>query len=404
MAGALRADPAYGFDRHLTTAGAAAALAVWKTVPDLVRERSNRSNRISGMRRDINGFAQAVESLAAEMMPVLSELPVQGLIDILRERAETARAVRARHDDAKVRLELAEGKLATARAAQEVASMALRRLSSLLAEGADPRAELDRLRRRDLLRAQMAERRKEFAQRAEGYSEWAVRTELPGFDRNRAQLDAEELEKRSEMLHADNDRLYAALGQKQLQRDQLQAGAGSELAAFERSIAETDIVVSARQWAVRKIASIMLGAAIEKHREAQSDPLLNRAGKLFSTLTGGAFSGVLQDYGEDDQPRLVGQRKNGGRVAIAGMSEGTRDQLYLALRLAYIEDYATRAEPIPFIGDDIFQTFDDERTAAGINAFASTSAVFQPILFTHHLSVVAIARRALGPDLDYIEL
>ena len=113
---------------------------------------------------------------------------------------------------------------------------------------------------------------------------------------------------------------------------------------------------------------------------------------------------MLQDYGEDDQPRLVGQRKNGGRVAIAGMSEGTRDQLYLALRLAYIEDYATRAEPIPFIGDDIFQTFDDERTAAGINAFASTSAVFQPILFTHHLSVVAIARRALGPDLDYIEL
>jgi len=86
------------------------------------------------------------------------------------------------------------------------------------------------------------------------------------------------------------------------------------------------------------------------------------------------------------------------------MSEGTRDQLYLALRLAYIEDYADRTEPVPFIGDDIFQTFDDDRTESGIRAFASTSGVFQPILFTHHLSVVAIARRALGDDLDYIEL
>ena len=86
------------------------------------------------------------------------------------------------------------------------------------------------------------------------------------------------------------------------------------------------------------------------------------------------------------------------------MSEGTRDQLYLALRLAYLEDYAGRTEPVPFIGDDIFQTFDDERTHAGVQALASAAGLFQPILFTHHLSVVAIARRALGDDLDYVEL
>jgi len=76
----------------------------------------------------------------------------------------------------------------------------------------------------------------------------------------------------------------------------------------------------------------------------------------------------------------------------------------MALRLAYIEDYADQAEPMPFIGDDIFQTFDDERTASGIRALASSAALFQPILFTHHLSVVAIAKRALGDGLDYIEL
>ncbi|MDR3471910.1 MAG: AAA family ATPase [Devosia sp.] len=396
--------PMLGMDKGTTTGGAAAAFAVWQSVPDLSKERAQRVTRISVMRRDTISFAEGVAALAHELMPVLTELPVQGLIDILRERAETARAARARQDDARVRLEVAEAKLATARGAQEVASNALHRLASLLPSESDPRAELDRLERRDLLRAQLAERRKEFELRAEGMSEWAVRSELPGYDRNRALLDAEDLERQSEALHAENNRLYAALGQKQMQREALEGGPGSELAAFERSIAETDIIAAARQWVVRRIAATMLGAAIERHREAQADPLLTRAGQLFATLTGGSFSGVAQDYGEDDQPRLVGLRRTGERVAISGMSEGTRDQLYLALRLAYIEDYAGRAEPVPFIGDDIFQTFDDERTAAGINAFASTSALFQPILFTHHLSVVAIARRALGQDLDYVEL
>ena len=51
---------------------------------------------------------------------------------------------------------------------------------------------------------------------------------------------------------------------------------------------------------------------------------------------------------------------------MTDMSEGTRDQLYLALRLAYLEDYATRAEPAPFIGDDLFATFDDRRTENGL--------------------------------------
>ena len=35
------------------------------------------------------------------------------------------------------------------------------------------------------------------------------------------------------------------------------------------------------------------------------------------------------------------------------MSDGTRDQLYLSLRLAFIENYCTNEEPLPFIADDI---------------------------------------------------
>ena len=396
--------PMLGLDRSVTTEAAAAALDVWQQVPEAGRERAARATRAAELRRETNAYAQAVRDLARQLIPVLVELPPQGLIDVLRERAETARAARARQDDAKVRLEIAETRLAAARGARDAAAAALRRLAMLLPAQSDPRLELDRLTQRAALRLQLAERREEFAARADGASEDSIRAELPGFDRARAPFDAEDLERQGEALNAENNRLYAQLGQKQMQRDALERGSGAEPAAFQRTGVEAELVGIARQWAVRRIAAIMLGAAIDRHRADQSDPLLVRAGEHFSTLTSGSFAGLVQDYDEEDRPRLAGLRKTGERVPIAGMSEGTRDQLYLSLRLAYLEDYAGRTEPVPFIGDDIFQTFDDERTHAGVRALASAAGLFQPILFTHHLSVVAIARRALGDDLDYVEL
>ncbi|MBA3519386.1 MAG: hypothetical protein H0T75_17520 [Rhizobiales bacterium] len=112
---------------------------------------------------------------------------------------------------------------------------------------------------------------------------------------------------------------------------------------------------------------------------------------------------MVQDYDDDDAPRLAGLRPSGERVPVPGFSEGTRDQLYLALRLAYLEDYARRTEPATFIGDDLFATFDDRRTVAGLQGLAAIGADVQPILFTHHRHV-AEAASALGAEVEVLEL
>ncbi|WP_246692243.1 hypothetical protein [Methylobacterium sp. WL1] len=153
-----------------------------------------------------------------------------------------------------------------------------------------------------------------------------------------------------------------------------------------------------------RLAGLMLGQAVARHRAGQQDPLVARAGALFRALTGGGFAGLAQTYDEADTPKLAGQRAGGGLVGIEGMSEGTRDQLYLALRLAYLEDYAGRAEPAPFIGDDLFSTFDEARTGYGLDALAEIGASVQPILFTHHRHVAEIARDRLGDAVDVLEL
>jgi chromosome segregation protein len=148
----------------------------------------------------------------------------------------------------------------------------------------------------------------------------------------------------------------------------------------------------------------MLNASMESYREQQADPVMTRAGELFSLMTGGRFTRLVQDYGGDDELQLLAERAGGERVPLDGLSEGTGDQLYLALRLAFLEDYSTRNEPAPLVVDDIFQTFDDDRTASGLSALAGTADRFQTILFTHEMSVVEIARQELGAGLDLIRL
>ncbi len=78
------------------------------------------------------------------------------------------------------------------------------------------------------------------------------------------------------------------------------------------------------------------------------------------------------------------------------MSSGTRDQLYLALRLAALEKYMKSSEPMPFIVDDILIHFDDDRSKATLAVLAELTKKTQVILFTHHSRVVEQAREVAG--------
>jgi uncharacterized protein YhaN len=80
------------------------------------------------------------------------------------------------------------------------------------------------------------------------------------------------------------------------------------------------------------------------------------------------------------------------------MSTGTRDQLYLALRLATLDQDLAGSEPLPFVVDDILIQFDDRRAQATLEALADFSARTQVILFTHHARVVEQARAIPGPE------
>ena len=131
--------------------------------------------------------------------------------------------------------------------------------------------------------------------------------------------------------------------------------------------------------------------------------MLSRASTLFSQFTLGSFERLRVDF--DKEPMVLeGQRPDRSVVGISGLSDGTRDQLYLALRLAALELHLEQAAALPFIADDLFINYDDERAEAGLQALAQLSERTQVIFFSHHPHLADIAHRVFGDGLNVMSL
>jgi uncharacterized protein YhaN len=82
------------------------------------------------------------------------------------------------------------------------------------------------------------------------------------------------------------------------------------------------------------------------------------------------------------------------------MSDGTREQLFLALRLGYIETHCDKGTPCPVILDDVLMAFDDKSAASTLRALRDLSQKTQVLVFTHHEHHAAMAEQILGKG-DY---
>ena len=230
-------------------------------------------------------------------------------------------------------------------------------------------------------------------------------------NRNGDGLSIEEIERESEVLEVDaiESELGIVAGKleelrserdelrdrRQTFQNEINAKDGSTLATSASEDAEeylASIASSAEQYLRLQAAVLILEQRIENYRKTNQAPVLSRAGELFSKLTLGSYAGLRDELDDKGNPILLGVRPDDKEVAVDGMSDGSRDQLYLALRLATLEQHLDKGEPTPFVVDDILIGFDDNRTRVCLEVLAELASSTQVILFSHHRRVIELAK------------
>jgi uncharacterized protein YhaN len=130
--------------------------------------------------------------------------------------------------------------------------------------------------------------------------------------------------------------------------------------------------------------------ALRLYRDQHRSSMMAHASEAFRVISRSAYRG-LGIQPERDGDILVALGGDGGSKLATDLSKGTRFQLYLALRAAGYQEFARLRPPVPFIADDIMETFDDLRAAETLRILGSMALLGQVIYLTHHDHLRAIA-------------
>ena len=131
--------------------------------------------------------------------------------------------------------------------------------------------------------------------------------------------------------------------------------------------------------------------AIRRYRDEHRSGMMAATERAFAELTNGAYEKLFTqpDGGSEILLAIDG---SGTAKQIGDMSKGTRFQLYLALRAAAYEQMVAQGVQLPFFCDDVFETFDEDRTRAACRLMERIGKTGQAIYLTHHRHVVELAR------------
>lgn len=384
-------------------ASPAEAYAVLNEMEELfksVDQAATSRGRIAGIRRDAEKFQVDVHDLVDHVAPELAELPPEQAAAELH-----ARLTQTQKDAAK--LESLEGQIKEKKEflkdTGETIQIAQKRLEVLCKQaGCSDYGELESIEKRS---QDFQALQQEVTTLEEQILEQSAGAALDEFIRESSTVNAdsipgqiEEINLQLEEHEGERSDLDEAIVQERIELARMD---GNAKAAEEAEKAQ-EILARMRddveQYMRLRLSWIILHREIERYREENQGALITRAANFFKTLTIGSFASLMVDYNDKDEPILQGVRPSGKQVVVEGMSDGTVDPLYLALRLATLEEYLESHEPIPFVVDDILIKFDDYRAEATLNALYGISQRTQVIFFTHHQRLAELAQKLGSGD------
>jgi len=371
----------------------------------LDKMRQIQVERIDAMNADLKEFAADANRLVAILAPDLKDETANQMAQELATRLDLTRASNAERDRLKEALRVVNSLVNKEMESIQTAQASLEPL--LARTGVDNNASL----------AEVIARSDEYRRLNTELDDAISHLLSAGDGLNRMQIEAEIdavdlVELASELTKINGDLSNTVQRQTTLAAEVADASrilsniGGSDAAALaeaQRQEAISKMSDVAERFVKVLTAERLLRWSIDRYREEKQGPLLDRAGSIFSTLTSGSFRKLVVDF--DREPMVLeGLRSDGKLVGISGLSDGTRDQLYLALRLAALEMHLEQSVPLPFIADDLFINYDDVRSKAGFEALKSLSERTQVIFLSHHDHLIPTVHEVFGKQANVVFL
>lgn len=226
-------------------------------------------------------------------------------------------------------------------------------------------------------------------QAGDGYSLDVILEQLKDVDGDSVSADLELERRQFDQMAREIYEATVRLGQEReafSRYDGLNASA-AELA--QRASLSAEQVQANFEEVIRiQTALAMLERALERYRDENQSDVLQSAGRFFRRLT-------LENYVDldlDDDPvapRLLAVHRSGDKRALKELSDGTVDQLYFALRLAFHEREHPEGEfHLPFLMDDVLVHFDDDRARVALEMMTELAQQRQVLYFSHHRHLI----------------
>ncbi|WLR99024.1 ATP-binding protein [Shinella sumterensis] len=382
----------------------AALLPALQALAQNIERKGELDYRIAAMRRDQQDYADRARGLAERLGEPFDANDCLSVVAALARRLADARSTRERREAIDQTL---------ARLAEEAGALEERRavLAARLSEiftflGCDTLAEaaglLEAYRQRDDVLSHVADAARSLVEQMHTDTVDEAEALLAAVDGDQLQAEKADLAVQLDALDSEVQEHHLARVRAE---EALAKVAGSDAAAAleeRRRTALIELAEKSRRYLATRAGIMAAEQALRLYRERHRSAMMQRASDTFRDITGGEYAG-LSTVLEKDGEFLVVNAAAGGSKLAKDLSKGTRFQLYLALRVAGYHEIAASREIVPFIADDIMETFDDRRALNTLRVMGDMAMGGQVIYLTHHQHLRDLAREAC-PDVTIHEL
>ncbi len=389
-----------------------AALARIEKLDELFRQKAeldSAQSQITTMQSAMASFQQQAHQLAVELMAESADLPAEVLVTRLGEQVTRVQQQITERQGYERQLQQAQQQLTVAKEDELKAQEQLERLMQQAGcQDLDALVIAEQRSQSYLqLASRIAELERLLLQGGAGLTLEQLIAETSGVDRDAIPFELRQAQAEQQAMDRRRTELEQVFGVTKASYEEQSQGRSSQASQIaQEAQSELARIQSLTTHYMRlRLAQSVLKRGIERYRAENQNTLLQRTAEIFSQITAGAFTDLQTDYDDKDRTVLLAVRANGQKVDIDGMSDGTQDQLFLAIRLASIEHYLKNGQPVPLVLDDILINFDDARSRATLRVLAEIAERVQVIFFTHHQALVEMAKDEIEPQkLNVVEL